>query len=52
MIHNWSNDPARIKDGTRVEDDFTYNSGTNSEWMEVDALRAWIEANRSKVGKI
>lgn len=51
-IHNWSTDPERIKDGTRVADDFIYNSGSNSEWMEVGRLRAWIEANRIKMGDI
>jgi UDP-N-acetylglucosamine 4,6-dehydratase (inverting) len=52
MIHNWSTDPERIKDGKKVADDFIYNSGTNSEWMDVGKLQAWIEVNRSKVGKI
>lgn len=52
MIHNWSTDPERIKDGTPVPDNFTYNSGSNSEWMQVEGLRAWIEANRSKFDKI
>lgn len=52
MIHNWSADPSRIKDGTKVSDDFTYTSDNNSEWMPVDELRDWIETNRSKVGKI
>lgn len=52
MIHNWSADPSRIKDGTKVPDDFTYTSDNNSEWMPVEELRAWIEANSNKVGKI
>ena len=52
MIHNWSTDPERIKDGTPVPDNFTYNSGSNSEWMQVEGLRAWIEVNRSKFDKI
>lgn len=52
MIHNWSADPSRIKEGTKVCDDFTYTSDNNNEWMPVEELRAWIETNRSKVGKI
>jgi len=52
MIHNWSADPSRIKDGTKVPDDFTYTSDNNSEWMSVEELRAWIETNRRNVGKI
>jgi UDP-N-acetylglucosamine 4,6-dehydratase/5-epimerase len=45
-IHGWSSDPARNNDGVRVADDFTYSSHTNSLWMSVEKLRAWIEANR------
>ncbi len=52
MIHNWSSDPNRIKGGTKVADDFTYTSDKNSEWMPAEDLRAWIEVNRNKVGKI
>lgn len=46
MIHNWSADPSRIKNGTKVGDCFVYTSDKNSEWMPVHVLRAWIEANR------
>ena len=52
MIFNWSADPARIKDGTKVAEDFTYTSDKNSEWMKAEDLHAWIEANWIKVGKI
>ncbi len=52
MIHNWSADPSRIKDGVKVADGFTYTSDNNSEWMLIEELRAWIAANSSKVGKI
>jgi UDP-N-acetylglucosamine 4,6-dehydratase (inverting) len=52
MIHNWSADSTRIKDGTKVADDFIYTSDNNSEWMPVNELRAWIEKNWSKVGRI
>ena len=52
MIHDWSSDPLRIKDGTKVDENFTYTSDNNSEWMSVEELREWIEKNRSKVGKI
>ena len=36
----------RIKGGNRVEFGFSYASNTNSDWMPVEALRQWIEANR------
>lgn len=49
-IHSWYNDPERIKNGLRVNPNFTYCSDNNSEWMSVDALRSWIEQNRSKIG--
>lgn len=52
MIHNWSSDAARIKDGVRVDDAFTYTSENNTEWMTVEELRQWIEANRGKIGVI
>lgn len=51
-IHNWSSDPDRISGGRKVAPDFTYSSDNNREWMSVDELRAWIAANRDKVGKI
>jgi len=51
-IHNWSNDPFRIKDGNKVAEDFTYCSDNNTEWMSIEALQAWIGQNRQKVGKI
>jgi UDP-N-acetylglucosamine 4,6-dehydratase len=52
MIHGWSEDPQRIKDGIKVPHDFTYNSGTNSEWLSVEGLKEWIDVNSGKVGKI
>ena len=52
MIHNWSSDPFRIKNGIKVDDNFTYTSDNNSEWLPMEELRVWIETNRSKVGKI
>lgn len=51
-IHNWSSDPARINSGTKVDEGFMYTSDNNAEWMPVEALHAWIEANRSKIGAI
>lgn len=51
-IHNWSNDPYRIKDGKKVAEDFTYCSDNNTEWMSIETLQQWIAENREKVGKI
>lgn len=51
-IHNWSQDPERINDGKLVAPDFTYCSDNNTDWMSIDTLRAWIDQNREKIGKI
>ena len=52
MIHNWSSSLERIKDGTRVHDEFTYRSDNNSSWMSKDELMEWINMNRNYIGKI
>ena len=51
-IHNWSSDPKRIANGNRVPSDFVYSSDNNSEWMSIEELRTWIQANQEKIGKI
>jgi UDP-N-acetylglucosamine 4,6-dehydratase len=51
-IHNWSSDPARIKVGKKMAEDFTYCSDNNPEWMSIETLRVWIENNREKIGLI
>jgi UDP-N-acetylglucosamine 4,6-dehydratase len=51
-IHNWSQDVERINDGKLVAADFSYCSDNNPEWMSVEALRSWIDANRDKIGMI
>lgn len=51
-IFNWSQDPERINGGKPVPAEFTYCSDNNTEWMGVEALRAWIEKNRESIGKI
>jgi UDP-N-acetylglucosamine 4,6-dehydratase len=48
-IHNWSNDPLRIKDGKKVPDQFVYASDTNAEWMDVNELKNWIDKNQIKM---
>ena len=52
MIHGWSLDATRIKDGIKVADSFTYTSENNVNWMPVEDLRGWIDSNKSKVGSI
>ncbi len=52
VINNWGNDPARIKDGKKVAEDFVYASDSNPEWMTDAALQTWIDINREKIGAI
>ncbi|MBI1907606.1 MAG: UDP-N-acetylglucosamine 4,6-dehydratase (inverting) [Rhodocyclales bacterium] len=51
-IYNWSRDADRIGTGKPVASAFNYSSDNNSEWMSIETLRAWIEANREKIGRI
>ena len=51
-IHNWHNDPLRIAEGVKVDENFVYSSDNNKEWMQISELREWIENNRSKIGNI
>jgi UDP-N-acetylglucosamine 4,6-dehydratase len=52
MIHNWSTDRSRIKDGVRVADNFTYTSDNNTEWMPTEELQTWIAQHKNKIGRI
>jgi len=51
-INNWGVDPARIKDGKKVAEDFVYASDNNTQWMSHAELQVWIDANREKIGSI
>ena len=51
-IHGWSNDPERIKDGIKVNLNFTYCSDNNTDWMTVESLSAWIAQNKEKIGGV
>jgi len=50
-IHEWNKDPERIGNGKIVSSDFTYCSDSNTEWMDIESLQAWIKNNRSRIGK-
>ncbi len=49
-INSWDQDANRIKNGKRVPEGFVYSSDRNVDWMSIDQLRTWIEANREKIG--
>jgi len=51
-INNWSNDPVRIGNGVKVDQEFIYCSDNNNQWMEISELKEWIEKNKSKIGNI
>ena len=38
------------KEGVLVKDGFVYTSDNNSDWMAVEELREWIEANKEHIG--
>jgi len=52
VINNWSEDVNRIKGGIKVDNDFSYDSSTNTSWMTVAALQDWIRRNAYKLGKL
>jgi UDP-N-acetylglucosamine 4,6-dehydratase len=52
QINEWSSDPIRIKDGTAVPSDFSYNSANNTEWMSTEDLADWIRVNKAEIGKV
>jgi UDP-N-acetylglucosamine 4,6-dehydratase (inverting) len=51
-IYDWSSDSRRNKGGVKVDVNFTYSSDKNHEWMSVEDLKQWIDANYSTIGKI
>lgn len=44
-IHEWSKDLERIGAGKKVPSNFLYSSDTNTQWMSLDELRSWMQAN-------
>jgi len=51
-IHNWSLEPARIKDGLKVTEGFEYSSANNPKWMSAEDLQDWLSKNSNKIGKV
>lgn len=51
-IHEWFDDPERIKNGLKVEEDFIYSSDSNSEWMSSEELQSWINNQFQNITKI
>ena len=51
QINSWDKDRKRIKNGTKVNDDFFYSSNTNNQWMTNIELKKWVENNLSQFEK-
>ena len=49
-INDWSEDPARIKDGRKVADTFSYESNKNEVWMSDAELAKWIAVYNKDIG--
>ena len=52
MINEWEKDIARINNGVKVPEGFTYSSDNNKEWMTKSQLRAWISFNAKNIAII
>ena len=48
--HNWYRDEKNSEWYECKCCSFTYNSNTNDQWMTVESLREWIDANSSEIG--
>lgn len=51
-INQWCDDPNRIKGGNKVVEGFSYTSDNNLVWMTRVQLKAWLDVNSKKIGKI
>ena len=49
---NDAGNETRVRGGCKVADSFSYTSDGNSDWMSVQALRAWIAENRAALGRL
>jgi UDP-N-acetylglucosamine 4,6-dehydratase/5-epimerase len=49
-IDDYSHSEIRIKDGVQVPDRFVYSSDNNQQWMSVEDLKSWIDANQTAAG--
>ena len=49
-LHGWDKDKLRIKDGKKVDDNFSYTSDNNNEWMAGVDLRKWLTENEKNFG--
>ena len=50
-INDWSSDPERIGNGTKVPDGFSYTSNNNEHWMTDTELHDWLHKNLKTISK-
>ena len=50
VILNPSKESSFVKNGKKVSQDFTYDSGTNVDWMSQSELQDWLSINSPKIG--
>ena len=47
-IYDWSKSVSRIHGGKPVSDFFSYSSDSNTEWMKIEELQAWLATQNGK----
>ena len=47
-IYDWSKSVSRINGGKPVSDFFSYSSDSNTEWMKIEELQAWLATQNGK----
>ena len=52
QINDWFLDHDRIKNGSRVDEGFVYDSSSNRDWMTTETFQKWMNLNMHLVGKI
>tara|TARA_B100000902_G_scaffold399692_1_gene471870 strand:+ start:1029 stop:2030 length:1002 start_codon:yes stop_codon:yes gene_type:complete len=52
QINDWAKDTKRIKKGIKVSSGFVYSSDNNSDWMSIEKLNEWINANQKFIDNI
>ena len=51
-INDWAKDEQRIGVGVRVNQDFTYCSDNNKNWMKISELKSWLKLSGNQINII
>jgi UDP-N-acetylglucosamine 4,6-dehydratase/5-epimerase len=51
-INDWAKDEQRIGVGVRVNQDFTYCSDNNKNWMKISELQSWLKLSGNQINII